>query len=135
MKKIIAAISVLFICASAASIAVAGDDRFSVPRVAYVEPDNQTMVDLTNSDSLTFSWKSQPLPSGGRNSYRFKLYKGFGYDLVLSEAVNRDVFSIKVPADKFEDGATYTWRVQQRDDRNMIWSLFDSWSFKVLKKK
>ena len=135
MKKMIAAISVLFICVSAVSMAIAGDDRFSVPRVVYTEPNNQTIVDLTGKDSLTFSWKSQPLPSGGRNSFRFRLYKGFSYDVVASVEVDQRTFSINMPSGKLEDGMTYSWHVQQRDDRSMIWSLYDTWSFKVLKKK
>jgi len=135
MKKIIVSIFIFFIFVNVASVVDAGDDRFSVPRLAYLEPGNQTVVDLTGKDSLTFSWKGQPVPSGGRNSFRFRLYKGFGYEVVASEQVDPRTFLINIPSDKMEDGMTYSWHVQQRDDRSMIWSLFDTWSFKVVKKK
>ena len=134
MKKIILSIFISFIFVNVASVAGAGDDRFSVPRPAYLEPGNQTVVDLTGKDSLTFSWKPQPIPSGGRNSFRIRLYQGFSYEVIASLDVDQRTFLINIPSDKLEDGMTYSWHVQQRDDRSMIWSLFDTWSFKVVKK-
>ena len=65
----------------------------------------------------------------------FKLIKGFKYDFIVSEELGQDVYSIDVPADKFEDGVTYSWYVEQRDASKNIWSRHDTvWSFKVIKK-
>ncbi len=133
MKKVILITLMLTIAITA--LLYAGSERLKVPRVAYLEPDNDSIVDLTSKTSLIFRWKQQPLPGGGRQSYRFRVYKGFSYEVVAGEEFKPDVFSVEIPADKFEDGALYSWHVQQRDDKNMLWSLYDTWSFKVVKKK
>lgn len=133
-------ISIMFLAAGIAiasltTVAHAGSDRNKVPRVAYCEPDNDTVIDLSGKTFLTFRWKPQPLPAGGRVGYKFRLYKGFDYDLIVKEDPGRDVLSIDVPVEKFEDGATYSWHVEQRDASNMLWSLHKRWSFKVKKSK
>jgi len=135
MKKIIFFIVICSALITFAAPVFAGSERLKVPRVAYQAPDNQTVVDLTGKNSLAFQWKSTPIPGGGRHAYRFKVYKGFSYETVTSQDLGQDVFSVEVPADKFDDGATYSWTVQQRDASNMLWSLNDTWSFKVIKKK
>ncbi len=135
MKRIICFI--LF-CAMPITISAplfAQSERTRVPHVAYIAPDNDAVIDLTGKDSLLFQWKGQPKPGGGREAFRFVLYKGFSYETLVSQVLKPDVFSIETPADKFEDGATYSWHVQQRDASNMVWGLFDSWSFRVSKKK
>ncbi len=136
MKNILAALIVIgALFVSLATVAHAGSDRRKVPRVAYIEPDNDSVVDLGGKKSLTFRWKQQPMPGGGRVGFRFKLCKGFGYDFIVSEDTGPDVLSIDVPADKFEDGATYSWYVEQRDGSSMRWSLHDGWSFRVTKRR
>jgi len=104
------------------------------PRVEYLKPDNDSVVDLTGRDKLVFSWREVPIPAGGREAYRFTLFKGFTYKVVVSRDIDGRTFSVEVPAEKFEDGETYTWRVKQRDARTLVWSLYDTWSFKVIKK-
>lgn len=133
MKRILLSLFVLAVVLAAVNVR-AGDDRFRVPRVAYMEPKDQSTVDLTGKKTLTFTWSNVPMPAGGREAFRFKAYKGYSYDVVESRDIDRGIFSADVPADKFVDGQTYTWRVQQRDANNMIWSLYDTWSFKVVKK-
>lgn len=133
-KFLIVAVTVAIITVMSIGNACAGDDRFSVPRVAYNEPKDQSTMDLTGKSMLTFKWSPVPMPAGGRETFRFKLYKGFSYYILVSQDIDRGTFSIDIPSDKFVNGQTYTWRVQQRDSRNMIWSLYDTWSFKVLKK-
>jgi len=112
----------------------AGSERLRVPQVVYTEPDNDSVIDITGKPAVTFRWKSQPVPSGGRLGFRFKVFKGFDYELIAKEELGRDVFSVDVPAEKFVDGALYSWEVQQRDSGSMLWSLSTRWSFKVKKK-
>lgn len=114
----------------------AGEDRRNmVPSVEYLSPDDESTIDLTGKPGITFRWKGTPIPGGGRNAYRFKLIKGFKYDFIVSEELGQGVFSIDVPADKLENGITYSWYVEQRDASLMIWGRHDVvWSFKVIKK-
>ena len=119
--------------ATTASARLIVDTNLNVPRVAYSEPKDQSTVDLTGKKVLTFRWDPVPLPGGGREIFRFKIYKGFSYDVVFSQSVDSRTFSIDIPSDKFMNGQTYTWRVQQRDAHTMTWSPYDTWSFKVLK--
>lgn len=105
-----------------------------VPRVAYMEPDNDSSIDISGKDRITFRWQPVPIPSGNRNSYRFLLNKEPGYNTIYKEVLNPDVFSIDVPADKFEAGCRYSWYVKQRDDRSFSWSQYDIWYFSVEKK-
>jgi len=128
---IMACIAVIII----SSPVFAGARREDVPRVAYLSPDNDSVVDLTGKASLEFKWKNAPVPGGGRDSYKFRLIKGFKYDFIVLKELDQDVFSIEVGADKFEDGVTYSWYVEQRDASSMVWSLHDIWSFKVTNKK
>jgi len=114
---------------------MAAGRRSDVPNVQFLLPDDEITIDLTGKPGITFKWKNAPVPGGGRDSYRFKLIKGFKYDFIVSEELGQDVFSIDVPAGKFEDGATYSWYVEQRDASLMVWSRHDTvWSFKVIKK-
>lgn len=112
-----------------------GSEKDKVPSVPYLSPDDEVAIDLTGKQGITFRWKSTPIPGGGRAAYRFKLIKGFKYDFIVSEELGQDVFSIDVPADKFEDGVTYSWYVEQRDGSLRVWSRHDTvWSFKVIKR-
>lgn len=136
MKKILVAAFfagiLTVICAT--DVHADSNRRTMVPRVAYLEPANDTVIDLSGKKTLTFSWKQQPMPGGGREGFRFRLYKGFDYALIFKEELARDTLSIDVPTDKFEDGGTYSWNVEQRDSAGMLWSLHDTWSFRVTKK-
>jgi len=135
MKKIALCMTIcIMLAALSATVFAGGSERDKVPMVAYLSPDNDSEVDLTGTQSRTFKWKSAPIPGGGREAYRFKLAKGFGYDTIVSENLGQGVFSTEVPADKFEDGVTYSWYVQQCDASLMVWSRYDTWSFKVIKK-
>ena len=122
-------------CFVLASSAYAGGRRSDVPNVPFLSPNDETTIDLAGKPGITFKWKNSPIPGGGREAYRFKLIKGFKYDFVVSEKLGRDVFSINVPADKFEDGITYSWYVEQRDNSSRMWSRHDTvWSFKIIKR-
>ena len=135
MKKIICLIIIGGILGAASGLLFAQSEKTRVPRVAYLSPERDSTVDLTGKNSLVLQWKNQPAPGGGREAFRFRLYKGFDYNAIVSQDLKQDVFSVEVPADKFEDGATYSWHVQQRDASSMSWSLFDTWTFTVSKKK
>ena len=136
MKKAAVIVMILLAFVVFAAPVYAGDsERDRVPKVEYLSPDDETTIDLAGKPGITFKWKSAPIPGGGRDAYRFKLIKGFKYDFIVSEELDQGVFSIDVPADKFEDGTTYSWYVEQRDASLMVWNRHDIvWSFKVIKK-
>lgn len=109
--------------------------RSDVPNVPFLSPEDETVIDLAGKPGITFKWKNTPVPGGGREAYRFKLIKGFKYDFIVSEELSPGTYSIDVPSDKFEDGVTYSWYVEQRDASLNIWSRHDTvWSFKVIKR-
>ena len=126
----------LFLLTFPGAYAHAGNsERDMVPKVEYLSPDDETTIDLTGEPGITFRWKITPIPGGGRDAYRFKLIRGFKYDFIVSQELGQGVFSIDVPADKFEDGTTYSWYVEQRDASLMVWNRHDIvWSFKIIKK-
>ena len=136
MKKVIfSALIFAAVIVALCTVSFAGGRRSDVPNVPFLSPDDETTIDLTGKPGITFKWKSAPLPAGGRDSYRFKLIKGFKYDFIISEELGQGVFSIDVPIDKFEDGVTYSWYVEQRDSSLRVWSRHDTvWSFKVIKR-
>ena len=115
------------------TLVLAGGDRERTPKVAYIGPGNDAVVNLKGEKSLTFMWKSGPVPGGGRVAYKFEIYKGFGYERVASETLDHDVFSKEVPAELFKSGELYSWQVKQRDRRTRLWSMDHRWSFKVVK--
>lgn len=116
-----------------AVISSATDNRRNTPDVRYIEPVNDSLVDLVGKKYLTFRWKSTPKPSGGRAAYRFDLYNDFGYDVLVNKTFARDVYSIDIPVDRFENGAFYSWQVKQRGRTTRAWSRNYRWSFKVKK--
>lgn len=137
--KVVIAVALCVLCISVAVECDAGfghgfDVGFLTPRVAYIQPKNQSTVDLTGKESLKFAWNKVPMAAGGVECYRFKLYKGYEYGILVTKKLDRGVFEVDIPASVFEDGGTYTWKVQQRDSRSMNWSLYDKWSFNVVKK-
>ena len=103
------------------------------PSVSYHTPYNQSTVDLTGKESMVFTWMPVPFPSGGVQNYRFRIYKGYSYGSIFAKNLEPRIWSVEVPAGIFEDGQTYTWRVQQRDAQTLAWSRYDTWSFKVIK--
>lgn len=131
---ILSALAVAVAFAVPASARVAGmGGGYTVPKVSYAEPKDQSTVDLTGKTVLTFKWNPVPAPAGGREAFRFKIYKGYSYDVVVSQEIDHRTFSVDIPSDKFVNGQKYTWRVQQRDGQTMSWSLYDTWSFTVKK--
>jgi hypothetical protein len=103
------------------------------PRVNYIVPKNDSEIDLTGKNYLTFRWKPTPRPQGGRRAYKFTLYKGFKYDVAFgAEVLRHDTYSIDIPCSKLENGIIYTWKVEQRAAHGG-WSADLRWSFKVKK--
>ncbi|MBU4375859.1 MAG: hypothetical protein KKD29_00080 [Candidatus Omnitrophica bacterium] len=139
MKKIcfLASIILAAIVIMAPIFANAMRSSTQTPDVKYISPRNDHEVNLTGKDSLTFEWHSLPKPGGGREAYRFELFKGSedNYNRIYSVELKRDVRTIDIPADMFEDGAMYSWLVKQRDARTSAWSRAgDRWRFTVIKK-
>ncbi|MDD3904900.1 MAG: hypothetical protein PHS46_00025 [Candidatus Omnitrophica bacterium] len=93
------------IALSLTSNAYAIDDRLEVPRVAYDEPKDQSVIDLSQENKLTFKWNMVPMPAGGREVFRFRVYKGFSYDVLVSEDLDHRIFRltllpINLPTDR-----------------------------------
>ena len=109
-------------------------DSGSVPKVIYAKPADGSVLDLTGKDKVVFEWQMVPIPSGGREAYKFVLFKGGGYEEVSSQTIDPRTFSVQAPADKFEPGTSYRWYVKQRDAMTLVWSQHDSWYFSVIKK-
>lgn len=135
VKKVLILLIISAAVIAMSAPAFAEGRRTDVPSVIFLSPDDEAAIDLSGKSGITFKWKNAPIPAGGRESYRFKLIKGFKYDFIVSEVLPMGVFSIDVGADKFEDGVTYSWYVEQKDASLNIWSRHDTvWSFKVIKK-
>ena len=132
MKKLYA-ITLIFVTAITTLTFAGSDSRRIVPNVRYRAPRNDSIVDLTGKEILEFKWKSTPAPSGGRSAYKFNLYKGFGYETLVSEKLDHKIYSIEVPVDMLEDGGEYTWQVKQRGRKSRLWGIDNRWSFKVKK--
>ncbi len=109
-------------------------DSGSVPKVIYTKPADGSVLDLAGKDKIVFEWQMVPIPSGGRETYKFVLFKGGGYEEVSSQTIDPRTFLAEVPADKIESGASYRWYVKQRDAKTLVWSQYDSWYFEVIKK-
>ncbi|MDP3730419.1 MAG: hypothetical protein Q8R14_02715 [Candidatus Omnitrophota bacterium] len=134
-KTIFSALILTVVVIIFAATSFAAGRRSDVPNVPFLSPGDETIIDLAEKPGITFKWKNSPVPGGGRDAYRFKLIKGFKYDFIVSEELGQGLFSIDVPADKFEDGVTYSWYVEQRDASLGVWSRHDTvWSFKVIKR-
>lgn len=139
MKKIFVVLVICFLSAATAVFAGCGarGGGGGTPEVPYLLPHNDHDADLTGKESLHFEWKSVPKPGGGREAYRFELFRGAeeAYDRIYHAELRPDVYTMEIPADKFEDGMMYTWRVKQRDARTSTWSRQgDRWRFTVIKK-
>jgi len=111
-----------------------GSGAGAVPKVAYAKPQDGSVVEVSGNESVKFEWHEVPMPSGGRDSFRFVLHRGGGYDVVVNKVLDSRVFSIEVPARNFEDATTYSWYIKQRDGRTLVWSEYDIWYFKVAKR-
>ncbi len=134
MKRLVILFLLIFSCMITPVWAGGGvrSTGMKTPRVNYIAPKNDSEIDLTGKDYLTFKWKPTPRPQGGRRAYKFTLYKGFAYDGVFSEVLSQDTYSIDIPCSKLENGIIYTWKVEQRAEHGG-WSADLRWSFKIKK--
>lgn len=109
-------------------------DSGSVPRVICTKPADGAVLDITAKDAVVFEWSMLPIPSGGREVYKFLLFKADGYGEISNQVIDPRTFQAEVPADKFETGVRYRWYVKQRDAKTMVWSQHDDYYFSVVKK-
>ncbi len=123
-------ISVVFAAPAGAWLHGTGD---YTPEVRRAFPKNESTVVLKKQSFITFRWQPTPIPSGHRACYKFELFKDYGYERIVVETLSPRVFSIEIPADKFENNTTYTWQVRQRDEWTRLWSRPTRWNFKVMK--
>ncbi|MGB2705638.1 MAG: hypothetical protein WBC74_02110 [Candidatus Omnitrophota bacterium] len=131
MKKVLL-FTLAFVLVTAA--VWAGSNMQSTPKVRYRHPKSEAIVDLSEKENLTFKWKSSPSPGGGRSAFRFELYKGFSYDVVLRENLEPTVLKLEVPAETFKPGQLYSWQVKQRSEKTRDWSADNRWTFEVIRK-
>ncbi len=136
MKKMILSLTLLLLVPCMAQGTGGGmeGDSGSVPKVIYAKPADGSVLDMTDKDKILFEWRMVPIPSGGRETYKFVLFKGGGYEEVSSQVIDPRTFLAEVPADKFESGVSYRWYVKQRDAKTLVWSQHESWYFEVVKK-
>jgi len=105
--------------------------RIRTPEVSYISPRNDSTVGLAGQKSLMFRWKPAPIPANGRGSYKFYIYKGFGYNPIYTMTLGPNEYTAEVPVNLFEKGSVYSWGVKQRDAFSMVWSGVTHWSFKA----
>ena len=93
------------------------------------------VVDLRGKKELAFEWSTHEQPVSGRSCYQFKVYKGYQMyvtDLIIKKELSRGANEIKINADNFHNGETYTWALRQRSN-DFQWSDYGYHSFKVVK--
>jgi len=116
-----------------ATIVWAAGHRQATPLVRYTSPKNESTIELTKDESIEFKWKNSPMPGGGRDCFKFNIYKGFSYEIIVEEKLKSREITIEIPAEKLEDGQLYTWQVKQRDRKTRYWSADQRWTFTVKK--
>ena len=92
--KIPVILGVLFAACVISAVTFAESGRRPVPAVAYLVPDDDSVVDLTGKDFLVFKWKAQAIPTGGRSAFKFTLY--IPLKDVLFRKINCASFSISL---------------------------------------
>jgi hypothetical protein len=132
IKKIIL-LSFMLILSLPAQAYWAAEEEIEAPDVSYVSPRNDSEVDLSQAENLVFSWRPAPYPRGGRECFKFRLFKGFSNEIILTQQLDPQTTTFQVSRDYFQDGQLYTWQVQQRDDWSHVWSHPVTWSFTVKK--
>ena len=114
---IAAAIGVLAASVWARSLSIQSDIGESdfVPPPRLISPSTD-VVDLRGMSSLEFRWSPHEGDPTQREYYDFRLYKGYqalGGALIYKVRVPRNVWSILITADLFENGAAYTCSLRQ----------------------
>ncbi len=109
------ALVLMCLLAFAAAPAEATQRRMGeLPAPRLLEPSDRAKL---GKDGILFRWTNE---GGDRNFYDFRLYKGtrtVESGLILKEQLPRGHAWIKVPAEKFESGGTYSWSVKQVGSR------------------
>jgi len=130
MRKLLA---FMLVFAFVATPLLAGSTMQTTPKVRYRYPKDEAELDLSEEENLIFTWKSSPSPAGGRSRYKFEIYKGFTYDIILKEYLKPTASKLEVPVETFKVGQLYTWQVKQRGEKSRDWSADCRWTFKVIK--
>jgi hypothetical protein len=91
------------------------------PSMVYVPPPvllqpRSGEVNLMGKEFLEFKWSPHEGASGFRDYYDFRIYNGYKTvqeTLFFKERIAPDIYQYNIKADKFQDGATYTWAMRQ----------------------
>lgn len=136
-KTIAAAIAIgLFsVCAWAQVLRMQHDIGESdfVPPPRLIEPSTD-VIDLRGKDSLTLRWSPYEGDPIKREYYDLRLYKGYqalSPYLMLKMRVPRNVWSVQLRSDIFENGIAYTCALRQV--YLGLKSRRTFWSFKIIK--
>lgn len=105
-----------------------------IPPPVLLQPKSEN-VDLTDKEFLEFKWSPHEGASGFRDYYDFRIYNGYKTveeTLLFKEKLAPDTYQYNIKADRFQDGAVYTWTMRQlyTDGRK---SAESHNSFKVIK--
>jgi hypothetical protein len=91
------------------------------PSMVYVPPPvllqpRSAEIDLTGQEYLEFKWSPHEGTSGFRDFYDFRIYNGYKTvqeTLFFKEKLPPDTYQYNIKADKFREGAVYTWTMRQ----------------------
>lgn len=119
MKKILLIMALYLV--TAARIPEGRIGAVETPSMVYVPPPvllqpRSGQIDLTGREFLEFKWSSHEGASGFRDFYDFRIYNGYKTveeALFFKERLTPNTYQYNIKADKFRDGAVYTWTMRQ----------------------
>lgn len=119
MKKIILILVLCLVATAQASEGrmgvVEAPSAVSVPPPVLLQPRSE-QVDLAGKEFLEFKWSPHEGASGFRDYYDFRIYNGYKTveeTLFFKEKLAPDTYQYNIKAEKFRDGAVYTWTMRQ----------------------
>lgn len=119
MKKILLLLVLCLVAASQVSEGRIG--AVEAPSMVYVPPPvllqpRSGEVDLTGKEFLEFKWSPHEGAGGFRDYYDFRIYNGYQTveeTVFFKEKLSPDTYQYNIKAEKFRDGAVYTWTMRQ----------------------
>lgn len=119
MKKILLILVLYLISAIQVS---EGRERFiEAPSAVFIPPPvllqpRSDQVNLAGKEFLEFKWSPHEGAGGFRDYYDFRVYNGYKIveeTLFFKERLAPDTYQYNIKAERFKDGAVYTWTMRQ----------------------